>query len=223
MLSKIVTGYVPIQGHPRTSSEYGELGENLFGHVHGDFSIHPFYETLSECWLWKGLQSIKTPLTHSAGDNSAKNTLAYHCVQHQKFAWLLKAALLDPKPDTFVWMDYGIGHVPGVTPDVVNDFMAALRPGDFAIPGCWRKENAFNSDFFPCWRFCGGVMVVPRVKLHKLYKTVKRNVMEHVRRTRNVSWEVNTLARIEATLPIRWYQADHNQTLFTGYAEGAPK
>jgi hypothetical protein len=42
----------------------------------------------------------------------------------------------------------------------------------------------------------------------------------HINVTKNVTWEVNTLARAEQTgkLPIRWYAADHNETMFTNYA-----
>jgi hypothetical protein len=223
----LVTGYIPIQGHPRTAKEYGDLGENLFSGLAGDFTIHPFYETVGETWLAKLIQSLPQPiaegLSHSTADNAAKNSLAYHCVQHQKFAWLLKAAISHPSNDVFVWMDYGIGHVPGVTPDVVNDFMAGVKQNDFAIPGCWDRAGLLINDYFPCWRFCGGLMVVPRDKVHKLYKTIKREVAVHIHKTNNITWEVNSLAHAEPNLPpIRWYKADHNETLFTNYAEGAP-
>lgn len=218
----LVTGYCPIQGHPRSAKEYGELGENLFGGLEGNFTVHPFYETVQETWLAKHIQSLPQPiaesLSHSAGDNPEKNTLAYHCVQHQKFAWLLKALVLHPQADIFVWMDYGIGHVSGVTPEVVNNFMDVVRADDLAIPGCWEREGLLISDFFPCWRFCGGLMVVPRDKVYKLYRGIKRRVVQHLVDTSNVTWEVNSLAKAEPNLPpIRWYKADHNETMFTNY------
>jgi hypothetical protein len=37
---------------------------------------------------------------------------------------------------------------------------------------------------------------------------------------RNVTWEVNDLARMELAHvgpPMRWYAADHNATMLTGY------
>jgi hypothetical protein len=42
--------------------------------------------------------------------------------------------------------------------------------------------------------------------------------LRQIEATKNVEWEVNTLARLEQTglVPMSWYQADHNQTLFTG-------
>lgn len=220
---KVVTGYVPIKGHPRSAAEYGELGEKLFGKV-VDVPIHAFYETVPETWLAKLIQEVPFSVTPSVADNPAKNTIAYHCVQHQKFGWLLKAAITDPTPDTFVWMDYGIGHVPGVTPDVVNAFLASVQPNDFAIPGCWTREEAleWSTYMHPSWRFCGGLMVVPRAHIHRLYKLIKQEAGNHIQRTKNVTWEVNSLAAIERCLPgpLRWYKADHNETMFTAYGAG---
>ena len=217
----LVTGYIPISGHPRSAQEYGALGENMFGALRGDFYIHPFYETVGDTWLSKLIQTTSQDVSHSVADNSQKNSLAYHCVQHQKFAWLLKAHLLHPLTKTFVWMDYGVGHVPGITPDVVMDFMAAVKPDDFAIPGCSERDGLVINDYWPCWRFCGGVMVVPDNMVYKLYKGIHKTVREHIARTNNVTWEVNSLARAEPSLPpIRWYEADHNETMFTNYSKG---
>lgn len=224
-VKKLVTGYVPICGHPRTSKEYGELGENLFSKLDcagGDFTIHPFYERVEDTWLWKMLNDPKNPMgevSHSVADNPAKNSLAYHCVQHQKFGWLLKAHMTGKPADTYVWMDYGIGHVPGVTPAVVNEFMASVKPDDFAIPGCWDDRGLVINDYFPCWRFCGGLMVVPASWVGALYLTMKKVVRKHVEKTRNVTWEVNSVASAEQYFRphLRWYYADHDQTMFTNY------
>lgn len=223
MRVKVVTGYIPIMLHPRSAKEYGELGEKLFKNLDFDGAIHPpFYEKVSETWLWKLVNNQPFKTTHSTGDNPAKNSLAYHCVQHQKFGWLLKAAIQDASFQTYVWMDYGIAHVPGVSPDVVNKFLASVKENDFAIPGCWQREGLLINDFFPCWRFCGGVLVVPRELLYKLYKGVKYAAAQHIQKTKNVVWEVNTLAEAERDgliPPPRWYLADHNETIFTNYAE----
>ncbi len=223
MVTQVVTGYVPINNHPRTAAQYGELGEKIFGPLAGaGVNIMRFMERVDETWLHKYVARYKVTPTHSAGDNGRKNTLAYHCVQHQKFGWLLKAAIRNPEADTFVWIDYGIGHVPGVNEHVIWDFLEKVkkRPGDFAIPGCWEKDQAIINDFFPCWRFCGGTMVVPRLALHKFFKAVKGTALDHVNKTKNVTWEVNTLAEAEKLgrlTKFRWYKADHNETMFTGY------
>ncbi len=221
---EVVTAYVPIRNHPRSAAEYGKFGEQMFQNLKGSFSVKSFYEQVPQTWLHKMINDhFGGKIDHSVGDNPQKNSLDYHCIQHQKFAWLLKAALVNPSASTFIWMDYGIGHIPGVTPDVVNEFMTNVRENDFAIPGCWSKENTIINDSWPCWRFCGSMMVVPRSHLLKLYKTIKNQVFQHLTRTRNVTWEVNSLARAEVLLPeIRWYQADHNETMFTNYKLGLP-
>lgn len=214
---KIVTGFVPIPNHPRTSEEYGLLGEN-FKELNAP--IHPFYETLEDCWLYRFLQKHGIKPTHSEGDNPEKNSLAYHIVQHQKFEWLCKAFMYDRKPDVMIWMDYGIWHVPGVKPSVVKEFLQEVVRWDLAIPGCWKVGDhriEQVGDAYPNWRYCGGLMVVPRNCLMPLYQRVRMHVVGKLGRTNNVSWEVNTLAAVEQLMPIRWYEADHNETMFTEY------
>lgn len=223
---QVVTGYVPIIGHPRSAEEYGRLGEGVFGRLAGaGVPVKRYLETVEETWLWKYVSRAKTPPSHSVHDNPKKNTLAYHCVQHQKFGWLLKAAIDNPRPATYVWIDYGIGHVPGVDAHVIWDFLQKIKRGDLAIPGCHDldPQNVVVNDLWPCWRFCGGVIVVPRDRVHKLYKAIKGTALDHINERHNVEWEVNTMARAEMAgrLPrFRWYQADHNETMFTGYEAG---
>jgi hypothetical protein len=217
---KIVTGYCPIENHPRSAAEYGKLGEH-FLRLRKDVPVHPSYSTVADCWLSNHLKTLPYKVTHSTADNPAKNSLDYLCVQHEKFAWLVMAGVLDHTPDVFVWMDYGIFHVPGVTVPVINMFLAKLLaspPTEIIIPGCTPLPEVID-DAHPCWRRSGGVMVVPKSKLMALFHAVRSNVSTHIALTKNLSWEVNTLARIEksGTLPIRWYYGNHDQTLFTGY------
>lgn len=214
---RVVTGYVPIPLHPRGPAEYGKLGEEMFGELIKDFPVFPFYEKLKDCWLWEMADKMIIPPTHSVADNPAKNSLEYHCVNHQKFDWLARMSDHKDVEDTLVWLDYGIGHVPGVTVAVVKEFLNRIKENDLAIPGCWTRDTIVLNDKVPCWRFCGGVMVVPTKQANKLYMAVRKNMRAHLQLTKNVSWEVNTLARIEPQLDIRWYQADHNETMFTGY------
>jgi hypothetical protein len=225
---QVVTGYIPIQGHPRTAEEYGKLGEKIFiPLVQAGVNAKRYMAPIEDCWLHKYVSRFKTPPAHSVADNPAKNTLAYHIVQHQKFGWLLKAAIEDPRPDVYVWLDYGIGHVPGVEPVVIGDFLDKIGRGiedRVHIPGCWPKDPEKVDFRYPCWRFCGGVVVVPRRRVHKLYKAIKTAALKHIDLTKNVEWEVNTMARAELanTVPFRWYQADHNETMFTGFPDAVP-
>lgn len=216
---KVVTGYVPIPTSPRTAKEYGELGEKL---RELKTPIHPFYNTLAECWLQRYIDRNRLTPGWAVADNSKKNSLAYHIVNHQKFEWLVHAAAQDNRPDTFVWIDYGIHHVPEVNTEVIECFLGGIKKDDLAIPGCWSATNAWCQnvgDEYPNWRFCGGVMVVPRAMVFPLFVGVRKQVKVHLDLTNRVTFEVNTLASVErgTQLPIRWYQADHNETLFTNY------
>jgi hypothetical protein len=214
---RVVTAIVPIEGHPRPAAEYSELGKGLRA-IRAP--IKAFYNTVEDCWLYKSLQQAGVyALTHSMGDNPAKNSLAYHIVQHNKPTWLGAASMADTQAEVFVWIDYGILHVPGVTPDVINTFLEQVKEDDFAIPGCWDRDRP-SDDYSPSWRFCGGVMVVPRKYLRRFSNEYMDRTMRNINLKRNVTWEVNDLARLEkySDLPIRWYKADHNETMFTNYA-----
>jgi hypothetical protein len=120
-----------------------------------------------------------------------------------------------------VWIDYGVGHLPGVNADIIRAFLPHIRPDDLAIPGCWSLDRTVLTEAFPCWRFCGGLFVVARSRAGALDAAVRRAAIEHLDQENNVWWEVNSLALAEqrGLLPsYRWYQADHDQTMFTGYS-----
>jgi hypothetical protein len=230
---QVVTGYVPIANHPRTAAEYGELGDKLRD---VKAPLKAFYTQLQACWLKRYIDEQPFKVTPCEGDNPAKNSLAYHIVNHQKVMWLQEAAA-ESKADTFIWMDYGICHQPGVTADVINEFLGAVAKDDLAIPGCWdgpqildyrdsdpipdiSRATDFIDDNNPCWRFCGSLMIVPKQFVLPLAIATMKQASETIKRTHRVPWEVNTLARVERryrVLPIRWYKADHNETQFTNY------
>jgi hypothetical protein len=178
---------------------------------------------LEDCWLHKYITGKQLSPIWSTDGNPQKNTLKYQIATHQKFAWLAMALAFDPTPDTFVWLDYGIFHVPGVTVEIITEFLGRLREHDFAIPGCWTKDDPSCTsvgDDHPNWRFCGGVMVVPREQVVPFFAAIRRQVCAHLSFTNRITWDVNNVAAVErgGKLPIRWYQADHNETMFTGYA-----
>ena len=226
MTIRVVTGYVPIPGYPRTAAEYGALGEPL-----GTMPFHTkaFYHRVENCWLYKELRRLKKTPTHSESDNPQKNSLAYHIVQHQKFEWLGAASLLDMNADTFVWLDYGILHVPGVTVAVIEKFLHNVEldtvRDKVTIPGCWPVNYSFFKDDQPNWRFCGGALVVPRRLVKRLALEMRKATLKGIENTDNVTWEINDLARLErkGKVPIRWYQANHDETMFNNYPAWAEK
>ena len=224
---QVVTGFIPLDDHPRPPQEYFKLAGELFNPLYesGQLKIPAavVVQDLDMCWLyqWMKWKGPDFQCTHSTADNPQKNTAAYHIVQHEKIGWLVDAAVRDPTPDVFVWIDFGIMHVPGVTGAVIADYIRrAEKEQAIAIPGCWDRPAVID-DMNPCWRFCGGTLICPRKYLMELDLAMKGEAMRHISATRNLSWEVNTLARVERNcdLPIWWYKADHNETMFTAYPE----
>ena len=215
----VVSGYVEIPDHPRGPHDYRALGQQLENAVAavGVPMVVADQEQVKDTWLARYLAKPAN-ITHSIADNAEKNSLAYHCVQHQKFAWISAAPKIEPA-DVIVWIDYGILHVPGVTAEVIQKYLQ--RAGDYGsavtLPGCWPKQKEIDPRF-PHWRFCGGLIAVPLPLVRGFTSAAMGVALRQIEATKNVEWEVNTLARLEQTglVPMSWYQADHNQTLFTG-------
>jgi hypothetical protein len=217
----VVSAFVPIPGHPRPAESYHELGDKLrqINHEHMMFDFE-----LPECWLAKFLTWRGKKIRVAAHDNPEKNTLDYHVVQAQKTEWLWYAAMANPRPDVFVWIDYGIFSIPGVTVDIIDQFLdRAQHEQTVAIPGCWDPSPEPHNPTEPNWRFCGGCMIVPRCYTLPLDVAMKNEYMRFIERTNLVNWEVNTLANVErrrdiyAHVPIWFYKADHNASMFTNY------
>ena len=217
MKVKLVTAYIPIANHPRGPEEYGALGEKLSG---VPVPKKAFYMRVEDTWMSKALRHMaKRGLLprSSVSDNPAKNTLAYHCVNHQKSSFLVQAADEDPEADVLVWVDYGIFRLPGINNQVIYEFAERLDDKAIYVPGCWDKPEVVES-VDPCWRFCGSVIAVPRKLVDWFDFQCRTQARRHIEKTRNVEWEVNTWARVENGHPqqFHWYKADHNETLFTG-------
>jgi hypothetical protein len=210
MRARLVTAYVPIVDHPRGVQEYGELGEKLGG---VPVRKKAFYQEVGTTWLAEYLRLLPFRPSWSTADNPQKNSLAYHCVQHQKTSWLRQAAA-EYDDDIFVWIDYGIFHQPGVCNEAIVRFMEGLDDEAIYAPGCWPMGPVHQDR--PCWRFCGSVLAVPARLVNDLDDAVRREAKDHVAFCRNVEWEVNTWARVEQNqlLPWRWYQADHDVSQF---------
>lgn len=220
---KVVTGFVPITGHPRSQETYKGLGQQLSDAL-GEASLVVYFERISDLWLAQFLEklpALEPPLRWAKADNPAKNSLEWHCVQYQKFAWLVRAANEDQESDAFVWIDYGIMSQPGITAEVVRDFLRKIQKNDFALPGCW--PAVLNPpDEHPYWRFLGSLMVVPRVDTHSMLRLMQAYTRVYVRAMQQVTFEINILARIEPLLSrvgLRWYKADHNASQFANYGK----
>lgn len=221
----VVTGFCPIPGHPRAKDEYVDLflrwSEPV---VRAGYKVHAFVEPPELLALREFVTVDMKPMT---ADNPEKNTIDYLCTQHQKFIWLYKAymngATGGMHPDRYIWLDYGITHVPGVTAEIILEYLRKQSERTEAdaieIPGCWDEatRDQFMDQEFPNWRFCGGLMNVPSGLAPKFCVQAMVVASVYAKLKRKVTWEVNSLARLESLdlLPMRWYKADHNQTMFT--------
>src|SRR5215831_530930 len=218
----VVSAFIPIPDHPRSELEYDTLGKKLLGIEH---RVMFAKGDVQHCWLHEHLETEygldTSRFSYSIADNPRKNSLSYHIIQAQKTEWLEIALYVDPFADVFVWIDYGIFHVPGVTAEIIDAFLdRAESEQAIAIPGCWQKGQNPYDDNWPHWRFCGGVMVVPRKFISAFNFAMKLEYKRWLKETGNISWEVNTLTRLERRdpeFPVWHYFADHDKTLFTNY------
>jgi hypothetical protein len=220
--SKVVvaTGYIPISGFPRSARDYELLGSAL------QKVRVPMYEAtsrLDDCWLYEPATASRR-IRHATGGNDAKNSLAYHIVQHQKTTWIVEALKAHPDADVAVWVDYGIFHQPDVTALVIEDFAARVgEEGAVAIPGCFDQREVSVDQ--PNWRFCGSSLVVPRLLAQPFDAAVRAVTLERLAKTAYITWEVNDWADVERRrlTPIRWYSANHDATQFTNYIAKASR
>ena len=97
-----------------------------------------------------------------------------------------------------------------------------LAPPKLGVPECLGKPTGLRKigDRTVADTESGIVMIVPRADTHRMLQLVQAYTRTYVRAMRRLTFEVNTLARIEkmlAKVGLRWYQADHNATQFTHY------
>ncbi len=232
---RIVTGYFPLPGHPRPRETYLDLGRRLMripvpkvvwttGEIGAELAreqagADAFPHWDGHFWIHDALEGCP----HSvASQNPAKDTLGYHAIQHQKTQWLDRTSR-EFESDVLVWLDFGIFHVPGITEDLILDFVGKLRDDAIAIPGCWPRSDRILLDH-PNWRFCGTVLVCPARLAPLLHVACVDTFRGVVALHQKVSWEVNTWAVAEQSgrLPIRQYHATtHDQRMLTAY-DGPP-
>ena len=232
---RIVTGYVPLPGHPRSPETYLDLGRQLMripvpkvvwttGEIGAELAreqagADAFPHWDGHFWIHDALEGCP----HSvASQDPAKDTLGYHAIQHQKTQWLDRTSR-EFESDVLVWLDFGILHVPGITEDLILDFVGKLRDDAVAIPGCWPRSERILLDH-PNWRFCGAVVVCPARLAPLLHGVCVDTFRGIVAFHQKVSWEVNTWAVAEQSgrLPIRQYHAaTHDQRMLTAY-DGPP-
>lgn len=204
-----MTGYVRLDSPHRSHDRYVELGQRLLGI---GLPTIAFQQPLDQCWLAQHheLQGVTV-------EPGGKDSLAYHCVQHEKTWWLARAAATTYQPTTLIWLDYGILHVPGVTEDLIREFYAHVDrypPDRITMPGIWPADVEID-DSRPCWICAGGVLVMPSWAAVWWHRQCVATATQA-----KPTWEVNTWAKVARKYPeqVRLYKANHDQTILTGIA-----
>jgi hypothetical protein len=215
-----VSGFIPLPALRNIRPEqFKELGERLKSAVNACPNI--FYEDdqISDCWAHKyivrnGLAGQIWPYSPSPPDRFADRTthLQSCIIMHQKQEWLCRAAIEDPGPDVFVWIDYGVLKQTDMTEQVVRNFCDRLLNRHsvslIEAPGI-SERRPVDADEKSWDRFCGSVVIEPRKHLFELSRQMKAWTIRKMHEDKMISIESNTLAHMEYDnrWPIRWYQA----------------
>lgn len=231
MSATIVTGYVRLDSPWRSHESYVELGRRLLGlglptvafydgapsDLRADPDVHVLPASLPACWFYEASRGATSPAA-----NPEKDTTDYHVVQHQKTGWLAEVAAW-PGADLLVWIDWGILHIEAIRERHIVEFMERVEsaPRDrVTLPSIWCLwPRSVINWHRPCWFLAGGVAVVPARLARWWHDRCVEQATAHVRSTGETTWEVNTWAAVARCHMDRFnlYQADHDETLFTGY------
>lgn len=201
-----MTGYVRLDSPHRSHDAYLDLGRRL---QNLGLPLTIFHQSLDDCWLARWHQENGRQV-----NPGGKDSLAYHCVNHEKTLWMVRAARAW-QPTTIVWLDLGLFHIKAIQPEHVLTYVKRLEespPIAITAPSCRPVPDVID-DSRVCWTFCGGVIAVPAEHVDWLHRQAVSFAI-----AAPPTWEVNTWAKIAQKSPDMFdlYKADHNEQLFTG-------
>lgn len=242
---KIVSGYIPLPEVVNVDEtrfrKLGVLLHDALPYEDRKLSAEFFDETdedgIFDTWIWRWAQKNGLNLEPSDPDPDparfdppVEGKLLSNFVMHQKYEWLALAAIEDPDPNIFCWIDYGVLKQSGMTPEVITDFCDRLVDcpseylnGRITAPGIRHTISAPVPE--ESWdRFCGSVVIVPRDMVFKLANEMKRQAMKTIRATNKVTIETNTLAELEyfKILNFNWYGAYWGAGMFANFQPPTP-
>jgi len=156
-----------------------------------------------------------------------KDSKAYMTLMCAKPEMLARARALRPTFDRYVWVDAGIRKILPADDAVARRVLAAAWTRVQALggecsdrilmPGCWPGRVHGDCAYFTervFWRFCGGFVVVPAGLVDVFEAATLSGCRRVVEATGKSTWEVNVWALVEGDLPVRWYHADHDPSIF---------
>lgn len=227
-----ITSLYDLYGNPEAMRSYLELFRPLAESglpflVFTDPSLLPLWDvypnstlriiplSLSECELYQIGMAYQGDLpTHR---HPTKDTKEFFSLMNTKIEFLQKAAALTNDP-TLIWLDMGLLKI-ATNKERCIERLHALHTSAFekiTIPGCWSHMPACDVNRVN-WRFCGGLLIVPRRFLERFYNHSK-NVLKDfcTLPIYKLTWETNVWSVIEYCAEkenILWYQADHNDSM----------
>jgi len=179
---------------------------------------------LSECELYQIGMAYQGELpTHR---HPTKDTKEFFSLMNTKIEFLQKGAALT-EDHTLIWLDMGILKI-ARNKERCIEHLRALHSSTFkkiTIPGCWSHMPACDVDRVN-WRFCGGLLIIPRRFLSSFYDHSKNVLTDFCTLPiYKLSWETNVWSVIEYCAErenILWYQADHNDSMIMGAPVSPP-
>jgi hypothetical protein len=150
--------------------------------------------------------------------NNNKDTKEFLALMNSKIEFILNASRLCTD-DTFIWIDFGILKIIHNIDNFINKLklINEKRLDKIIIPGCWGKGYSFSFNTVN-WRFCGGVLIIPKSHIESFYnysKIILKN--EYNIPNFKLTWETNIWNLIEQIYykndEIQWYSADHNDSI----------
>lgn len=229
----IVTGYIPLPGHPK-SERYLELGQRLLNlglptdayvgtSVADKLTTGPMTRLLpaaqQDCWAWKLVEKYKPSLPPT--NNPTKDTAAFHEVQLQKSRWLASSAC--GSATLYIWVDFGILHIPGLTEDHILKFydkVCQADPVKIGMPSIWALTTSAVIPYErPNWFCAGGLLIMPDHLSGWFDAMVTNRTEKYIASSGKLTWEVNVWASILRDHPdmFHTWQCDHNETMFSGF------
>lgn len=214
-------------------AEFLRLLEHLEGEIyvwtdrdfkHPPFSprlrIHVLRRPLAAFETWSSIMGCSTVLHLPAQRNADKDTLEYIALMNCKAEMIWSVVpFLSTSTGPLVWIDAGIMKIfKGPTPNFKQFQVASYATDKVTAPGCWSQvqgqgqgQDTRNSI---CWRFCGGILVVPPALATRLYNGC-RDVLTTMFGSQQIAWEVNVWAELEArdSSLFEWRSADHNERI----------
>jgi hypothetical protein len=230
-----VTGYIPLHNNYRKNEEYIYLGNQLLNcglpfisFIDDSVNIKlnkdeiRYSTNLDSCWLTPISINKKLPPT----DNPSKDTIQYHSIQFQKTKWILEASKLY-NSNLYIWIDFGILHVPGVTIDIIKEYYKNICLLDYfekidkiTMASIWRlTKNSFIDFLKPNWYLAGGTFIIPKYLTNWFSGEIERQTISYINKTNLLTWEINIWAQTVLDNPELfqcWY-CDHNTSMFSNF------